>query len=636
MHPGGGLVYQPMEEPEITFKAKNDFSETIEAYPIIRTHCYSYGSLIEEKKYPKITLSAKESSVFNLTLEGSSRPSSYLAELVLYDVETNLPISETALYRWIVTGQSAHILSLSADQSSYLQNQEAIVRIQIAGSADHSMPTQEGDVTISIYDQLGEMVGQAQKTDIRMVSGQDILINVPIIEDVVNPQIVLSVSSGDVILDEYQVASQDENFELPIVTRNWRQKYQKLILVLAFALVVLTFLAFYFKNSKAKENRNKKEKFYLLLAFLLIGFSVTLSAQAAVEVTGGCCDTSVRFINPAPPSPQKPAYLLGEEIRFTGSFRATACGDGLFFNKISFYITEDKDIPIVDCCGQPKDYCPRITNCLCSEGCQYAYGAKSRQYLLQDIQNIKWCDAVKTLDSEAINPETNHPYGLYKIGEIYPGDVPQNHVPYSVEYDESFVIPENIPLSGNVRFYVIYSGTHWNTHWHWSITYQEGYITQGPIIKETWEDWDYVNAPLQPILNWNYYSQDDHPQAKYRIVLGEKPNFENSLIKTDWIPSSAASYGVPAGLLKWNTNYYWKVQAQDSYEQKSNWSQVSNFKTPRHANPDVEFNWSPNPIYVQEEITFVDQSISYGGSQIVSRYWSFVDRNTKKQLPHQT
>lgn len=365
-----------------------------------------------------------------------------------------------------------------------------------------------------------------------------------------------------------------------------------------------------------------KNKIFFLTSgiILLAGFS--LSAYASTEVTGGCCDTYARLVSPAPPSSEKPAYLLGEEIRFAGSFSATRSNSGLFFNKIKVYVTEDKDAPLVDCCGETQDNCAIEINCLCPQGCLNAYGAQSDYLELNEIENARWCDQVKDVSQQ--DPS----FRFHKLGEIYPSDSPRNRKPYAAEYDQSFIIPEDLPFSGQVRFYIIYSGVHEKGHWHWSATYQEGYIARPPTIKNMWEDWNYADAPLQPILNWDYHSRDNNPQIAYQIALGEERSISRPLLKTDIISSPTHSYGLPPNILGWNTRYYWQVRVQDDYGQWSSWSSPASFATLIHAYPSVSFDWTPKPIHAQAKTEFIDLTSTYGGSHIINRHWTFRDRVT--------
>jgi len=629
IHPGGGSVWQPSEQPEIVFQINNNSEKDITAYPLIRFYRYHINSPISEQRYPDFVISAQEKISHNLILPLIEEPSSYLAELVLCNAETDKPISNLIFYRWVVSGRSAQILSLQADNYLYRRNEEALIKIQLVGSADHNIPLQQGTVKVSIYDQSGNLVGESQQKDTSLVSGQEVIIAVPIQEDVINPKIVAAIHSGGAILDEYEAISQAKPSRTQPIAENWWRKYQEELLLLIAILITLMALAFCFGSDRGKK-KNQKQKAMIFVCFCLLAFAH--SVQAATEVTGGCCDTYVQFVNPLPPSEQNPAYFPGEEISFTGSFRVGQSHSALFFNKISFYITEDKDIPTVNCCYEMEKRCQTVASCLCPDICRYANGAKGGIYTIKDIENIKWCDQVESLNERAIDPDTGKNYQIYKLGDVYLKDSPRLDKPYVTEYDQQFKIPEDLPFSGPVRFYVVYSGTHLDNHWHWSIVYQEGYIAQKPIIKENWEEWDYVNAPLQPILNWDYYSRDNHIQTNYQIVLSDRSDLQNQIIATEIISSPANSYGTLPNSLSWNQTYYWRVRAQDNHGQWSDWSTSSSFKTPRHPYPSVDFDWVPKPIHALKETQFINQVDVYGGASIVKYQWVFRDRTENKTI----
>ncbi len=633
IHPGSGLSYQPNEESVITFKINNRTDREITVYPTVRVHQHSLGSLFEEKTYSIITLAPSETISQNLSLPAINYPSSYLAELVLYDAKTGYPISNTIFYRWIISGRSARILSIGVDQALYRRNEQANLRIQLVGPADYNVPLQQGTLLVIFYNHKDEIVGQAQKLNISLSSGQEIILSVPIEEEVSNPRIVASIYSGEITLDEYTIVPKNQSSISHNVDEKWWQHYQEELLFIIAMLISLFALAFYCNSMKEKKEDRNKDKITILffVIFLTLGFNIH-PVQAATEVTGGCCDTYMQFVNPLPVSSNKPAYFLDEEIRFTGRLSATQSSSQLFYNKISFYITEDKDIPIIDCCQRTEDQCSVATDCLCSQGCQQAYNSESEFYSLDDIKNAIWCDQVKDIAVKVKNSDSGEVYQIRKLGELLLDDSPQSFKPYAIEYDQVFTIPRDLSFSGPVRFYVVYYGMHGSDHWHWNISYQEGYIAEGPDIKNTWEEWNYTEAPLQPILNWDYYSQNDHPQIAYKIVLSDQSDFSKKIIETDVIASPVNSYGLPSDLLAWNSRYYWKVEVKDNHEQWSAWSNVASFITPKHPYPLTEFDWTPKPVHAQLSIRFVDQSVTYGEAKIASRSWVFQDRATNETI----
>ena len=345
-----------------------------------------------------------------------------------------------------------------------------------------------------------------------------------------------------------------------------------------------------------------------LILLTLIGGGILFGNYilAGTEVTGGCCDTLLVFNSPHPNA----KYTVGDTINFSGKFKVTGCGNGLFFNKITFYITENRDIPITDCCGHTSDNCDLPKTCECELGCINCYGAKSSSYSSCDFQ---WCDEVKYLD-------TTKGYKIYKLGTIYPSDVGAGAKPYWVEYNQNFVIPENLGFSGPVRFYVQYSGTHWDAHWHWNITYQKGYINSPPnpptadgVDGVIWiGGCDYTMAI--PTFHW-IYSDDDNdppgtdPQTAYQIRVRASSNFPidgqgNPILQPDEFkcngqvcsggsfPSFSPAVNDWINWVSFGTTYYWTVRVKDGHDWSS-WMTPVSFSTPLHTYPRLDFEWFP-------------------------------------------
>jgi len=626
-HPGGGLIYQPLEPPKITFRLENQSNQEINVYPVTRLHQRSFGAVIDEKRHPSITIQPTEPEQYLLDLDGLSQPNSYLTELVIYDSQTNLAISNIVLYRWVVLGRSANIISLAVDQPYYWRQREALVNLKITGPADHLTPSPNGTIKLSFYDQEGKLVGQTQQDSVSLIGAQEINLSVPIEEIVTNPSMVASIQSGGTVLDEYRVNIYDERYQPPTIANNWWQRYQEELLFIIAILVTFLMLGLYFgfRRKQDDEDESLKETLAILIVASLMILAPLKLSQATTIVDLGCCETQARLLSPRPPSKDQPTYFLEDEIRFAGSFSGARADNQLFFNKISFYITEDKDISFTDCCHHQENDCLVMNECLCASGCQHAYGAQSSVYPLTAIKNVQWCDQVK-------NQPDRGQDNIYKLGEIYPDDRPNSHQPYRIEYDQTFTIPKHLPFSGPVRFYVVYSGTHWNDHWHWSVIYQEGYIATKPKIESAWVEWNYADAPRQPILTWEYQSENGHHQSAYQIILSANSNLSNPLIETGLIESPNQSYGTPAGLLEWNQRYYWQVRVQDEHRQWSDWSPLASFVTPLHAYPAVDFDWQPQPIHAQSEIQFVNKSNTYGGSRITHHHWVVRDRVTDEVI----
>jgi hypothetical protein len=257
-------------------------------------------------------------------------------------------------------------------------------------------------------------------------------------------------------------------------------------------------------------------------------------------------------------------------------------------------------------------------NCDCTWGCSQCYGATSTRYSSCDFQ---WCDDVKYL-----NPSN---YKVYKLGEVYPSDVRSGEKPYQVSYDENYNIPQNLGFCGPVRFYVQYSGTHGDLHWHWNITYQKGYIKCPPWAENLSVDTelpaycDGINYPTA-ILKWDFKDPDpSDTQSAYQIRIYDLEG--NLVYQTQKNKSSTHSFAIPHDAkLSWNTTYKWELKVWDSNELESEWIQGPNFTIVKHDWPTVDFEWRPEKPFMNELVAFFDKTQVDGtGTTIIYRKWEF-------------
>ena len=460
LSPGAGVYYQPEEIAEVVFDVINDSKFTITAFPKIITYKRNVsGTIINTQEEKGIILKPAEKRTLKISLPRLEKPESYLSEVRFYDSDSLEPISNSIYFRWIISGPDAEILFSNLNKDSYEEGEEAEVQIQFTGPADFRVEGGEGEIKVYLFDEKGKLVGQKEKK-IELKSGQ-IIVKVPLEERVDNPKVLTEIIKEGNILDQYEFQIKPVKIPKEIKRVSFFEKNKKLIIAFLIILIMGAIIYYFLKIKKIKLAKT-------LILLTLIGGGILFGNYilAGTEVTGGCCDTTIVFNSPLPNA----KYTVGDTINFSGKFKVTGCGNGLFFNKITFYITENRDIPITDCCGHTSDDCGFATTCGCKLGCIDCYGAKSSRYSSCDF---KWCDEVKYLD-------TTKGYKIYKLGTIYPSDVAGGAKPYWVEYNQNFVIPENLGFSGPVRFYVQYSGTHWSTHWHWNITYQPGYINSPP------------------------------------------------------------------------------------------------------------------------------------------------------------
>ena len=78
---------------------------------------------------------------------------------------------------------------------------------------------------------------------------------------------------------------------------------------------------------------------------------------------------------------------------------------------------------------------------------------------------------------------------------------------------------------------------------------------------------------LTPRLEWNASSG----ATEYGLQVATTSSFTNLLVNETGITD--LFYDVPEGILNWNTTYYWRVNARDSFGSTSSWSTSRYFKT---------------------------------------------------------
>jgi hypothetical protein len=613
LSPGGGVGYQPGEIPQVIFDVSNQSNFTISAFYKIITYKRNVGEVLNDVEKEKFVFKPKEKKTITTELPQFFKPDSYLSEIKFFDSETKQPISNSVEFRWVIEGEEdAEILSVAPEKDSYSAGESAKVKIQYTGPAhgDEEKP-KEGKISINLYDEEGRLIGKKEEK-IKLKSGEKIS-EVPIIQSGKIAKIETSIKDGDKILDEYLQKVRKE--KIPEVSPKKEVGiFEKGKIIIPSLLIILIMVVVFYLLKKFK-----KLPFFLFLLLLLFAQSV----YGATQVTGGCCDTTIVFNSPPP----NQTFGPGDTIHFSGAFRVTSCGNGLFFNKVTFFITEDKEIPIIDCCGDtlPSE-CSDSQQCTCTIGCTNCYGGKSSSY---SSCNFKWCDDVKVL-GDSVNSigfdtstgpakGTIGGYKVYKLGTIYPSDVGSGAKPYEVRYDQNFEVPKDLGFSGPVRFYVQYSGTHWNEHWHWNITYQKGYICF-PQAKNLSVDASGseiccgTTEGARAKFSWKFSDADNcSPQSAYRIQIDDNSDFSSPIIDTGKVNSQSESFWLqpPYPLLEWNKTYYWRLKVWNSKGHESDWIFGPQFNTPSHPFPVVDFDWSPQKPTVNQVVQFIDKSKCY-------------------------
>jgi len=86
---------------------------------------------------------------------------------------------------------------------------------------------------------------------------------------------------------------------------------------------------------------------------------------------------------------------------------------------------------------------------------------------------------------------------------------------------------------------------------------------------------------LTPRLEWNASSGS----VSYGLQVSTSSGFTNLPVNEAGI--TGLFYDIPEGILKWNTTYYWRVNAVNSYNSTSRWSSYRYFKTPLGPPPQT-------------------------------------------------
>ena len=613
LSPAGGVNYQLGEIPQIRFDITNKTKFTIIAFPKIITYKRNVGGEIAKVQEGRnILLEPNQKKTVQTRLAKLDEGGTYLSKIQLYLKDSQESVSNSIFIRWVIVGKNnAEILSVLADKNSYQAGEKAKIKIQFTGpaytEAEEENPNQ-GNLIIRLYDKNKKLIGE--KTEkIGLKTGQ-LLVKIPIKENVDNPIIEAMITKNGKTLDEYSL--QNNNFKKKKVSQkngkiNFLEKNKKSMISI-FGIIAIIITIIYSGIMK------KKGIVKILILLTLIGIGIFFAGKsvlAATEVTGGYCNTTIIFNSPRP----NQVYRVGDVIHFSGAFRVTSCGDGLFFNKVTFFITENKNIPL-----------KRIN------ACSSCLGAVSTSY--SDC-NVRWCDQVRVLNESS-------GYKIYKLGEVYPPDVHQGARPYWVRYNKSFVIPSNLGFSGPVRFYVQYSGTHWHGHWHWNITYQKGYINNppkasiscySPVCSST-DCVGYTGCPF--VLTNNSVDPDgqsDIQKSEWDILnFGISPDvtysFSNALHNFNFIPQ-----------LSLLGNHRVRLTVKDRIGETD--SAYKDFTILKGIIPDFKCSldkatwWDCKNLhpYTKGIVYFLDQSKpSVGASHIVKREWQFENGSPVKSV----
>jgi hypothetical protein len=119
---------------------------------------------------------------------------------------------------------------------------------------------------------------------------------------------------------------------------------------------------------------------------------------------------------------------------------------------------------------------------------------------------------------------------------------------------------------------------------------------------------------LIPRLEWNASSG----AISYGIQIATSSSFTNLIINEAGMTD--LFYDVPGGILNWNTTYYWRVNAANSYNSTSRWSSYRYFRTATGPPPNAPSDLIATPVSSSRiDLTWQDNSDDETGFKIERR-----------------
>ncbi|MBI4385416.1 hypothetical protein HY573_01135 [Candidatus Parcubacteria bacterium] len=142
-----------------------------------------------------------------------------------------------------------------------------------------------------------------------------------------------------------------------------------------------------------------------------------------------------------------------------------------------------------------------------------------------------------------------------------------------------------------------------------------------------------------PLLSFAFIYDDPDGDAasRFSFQVATDSGFSSLAVDRQNIVSTAAARdtitqlvevrrGGGAGMLDYNTSYFWRAQVWDSQGAASGWSSGVAFTTPNHAYPQVDFSTDRPSLNASGPTTvkFTDQTATAPGARIVRWLWTFV------------
>lgn len=140
---------------------------------------------------------------------------------------------------------------------------------------------------------------------------------------------------------------------------------------------------------------------------------------------------------------------------------------------------------------------------------------------------------------------------------------------------------------------------------------------------------DYCVSPTYRI-EWTYTDPDGNPSSAYQVQVNDlgsswNPPLEDDsgIVSSSVLSGTRQTYTIPPGKLAFGVTYKARVKVWDSNNTESSWYESSNWRTPDHAYPQVNFTWSPQNPIVDQSVNFTDQTTFYDSSNPGQRRWDW-------------
>ncbi len=154
--PEGGAVFDPGTAPNIVVYATNTSTAAVTVIPELFVNPYTTRRMpIVNTKESSVTFASGEQKTLTLQMPALSVPGSYLARVKFIDSAGDA-VSNFASFRWVISGNSADILAVMANGTTFAPHTATTVTADYVGPADGS--STRGMVVGDLYDTDGRLI----------------------------------------------------------------------------------------------------------------------------------------------------------------------------------------------------------------------------------------------------------------------------------------------------------------------------------------------------------------------------------------------------------------------------------------------------------------------------------------------